>query len=142
MSYTSISNINYTWELVRKIENYEETIGVQVVQKFFMLQPDAKLALGFPIDMDPASTETMKNPRFVKKASWFLRILFQMMSQMMDLLGSNVELVTDILLELGERHERYGVKPEFYPNLGKALIDTLEENLNEKEFNQLVKADW
>mmetsp|Transcript_25690 Transcript_25690/g.62927 ORF Transcript_25690/g.62927 Transcript_25690/m.62927 type:complete len:87 (-) Transcript_25690:476-736(-) len=37
MSYTSISNINYTWELVRKIENYEETIGVQVVQKYVIL---------------------------------------------------------------------------------------------------------
>jgi methyl-accepting chemotaxis protein len=58
------------------------------------------------------------------------------------MLGPEVELLTEILLELGQRHVRYGVKPEYFPSLGKVLIDTLNEAIDPKIFTQEVKNDW
>ena len=50
--------------------------------------------------------------------------------------------MTEILLELGERHVRYGVKPEYFPTLGKVLIEILEDSLDENDFTPRIKADW
>jgi hemoglobin-like flavoprotein len=50
------------------------------------------------------------------------------------MLGPDVELLTEILLELGHRHVRYGVKPEYFPSLGKVLIDILSEAIDPKIF--------
>lgn len=106
------------------------------------MEPGAKVVLGFPADLDPAAAETHTNPRFVKKARWFVRVFVQMIDKALDMLGPDVELLTEMLLELGQRHVRYGVKPEYFPALGKVLIDILSAALDPKVFTQEVKNDW
>jgi hemoglobin-like flavoprotein len=92
--------------------------------------------------MDPNCTETLNDPRFVKKARWFIRVFVQMLDKALDMLGPDVELLTEVLLELGQRHVRYGVKPEYFPSLGKVLIDILSDTIDPKIFTQEVKNDW
>jgi hemoglobin-like flavoprotein len=48
------------------------------------------------------------------------------------MLGPDIELLTEILLELGGKHVRYGVKPEMFPIMGEVLIATLKEVLKEE----------
>lgn len=88
--------------------------------------------------MDPNSAEVLKSARFVKHAKYFI----QMIDKALSMLGPDIEILTEILLELGEKHVRYGVKPEYFPSMGRALIDTVQEALGEKDFTSDIKADW
>lgn len=88
--------------------------------------------------MDPNSPDVLKSTRFVKHAKYFI----QMIDKALSMLGPDIEILTEILLELGEKHVRYGVKPEYFPSMGRALIDTVQETLGEKDFTSDVKADW
>jgi hemoglobin-like flavoprotein len=62
----------------------------------------------------------------------------QLFGTMMDLivhmLGPDLDPLTEELMELGERHAKYGVTSKHYPILGEALMKTLFEFLGEKGF--------
>lgn len=96
----------------------------------------------FPKDLDPASDKALENPRFVKKAKWFIRVFVQMIDRSLDMLGPDTELLTEILLELGQRHVRYGVHESYYPAMGKVLLQVLGNVLDEKVFTAQVRKDW
>lgn len=67
--------------------------------------------------------------------------LVQMLDTALNMLGPDIELLTEIMTELGVKHIRYGVKPEMFPMMGESLIYTLEESLKE-EFTGAVKESW
>ena len=54
------------------------------------------------------SKDLEKSPNFVMHAKHFVK----MVNQALELLGPDVELLTDILLALGQKHVVYGVQPE------------------------------
>eukprot|EP00980_Cylindrotheca_fusiformis_P003632 scaffold814_cov100-Cylindrotheca_fusiformis.AAC.14 len=138
MSYATVSNVIETWELIRRIPNYEEIVGTRLFQRFFNLEPGAKIIFGFPEDMDPNSSEVMKSTRFVKHAKYFI----QMIDKALNMLGPEEDMLTEILMELGQKHVRYGVRAEYFPAMGRALIDAVASNLDEDKFDQGVKSDW
>lgn len=143
LSYSTVSSILDSWEKLRQVPGYEETVGIQLFQNFLTLQPNAKLALGLPKDLDITSRATMEeNRRFAKKASYFLKFFLLMIGKVVDMLGPDMDTVEGILLDLGQRHVRYGVQPEFYVSLGQALMTTLEANLKPADFDQTTKAAW
>ena len=106
--------------------------------RLFTIEPAAKLIFGFPKDMDPNSDKNMKSKRFIKHARFFI----QMIDKALGMLGPDIEVLTEIMLELGEKHITYGVKPEYFPSMGRALIDSLGEELDSDYFTDAVKADW
>jgi hemoglobin-like flavoprotein len=57
------------------------------------------------------------------------------------MLGPDIELLTEIMHELGLKHVRYGVKPEMFPIMGDALVHTLETTLK-GNFTEPVKEAW
>jgi len=57
------------------------------------------------------------------------------------MLGPDIELLTEILIELGEKHVRYGVKPEMFPVMGDALVHTLNECLGD-DFPDEIREAW
>jgi hemoglobin-like flavoprotein len=58
------------------------------------------------------------------------------------MLGPDIELLTEILLELGQKHVNYGVKPEYFPSMGRALIHAVQKVLDESRFPPDVKDSW
>lgn len=68
--------------------------------------------------------------------------LIQMLDTALNMLGPDIELLSDILQDLGAKHVRYGVKPEMFGIMGDALVKTLEETLGSKVFNDNSKAAW
>lgn len=49
------------------------------------------------------------------------------------MLGPDIEMLTEIMTDLGPKHVAYGVTPDTFPARGQCLIDTLAECLNEVE---------
>ena len=108
------------------------------LHRLFALEPEAQRIFGFSKDMDPSAPEVLKNPRFVKHAKYFI----QMIDKALSMLGPDIEILTEILMELGEKHVRYGVRPEYFPSMGRALIESVKEILGPDEFTDDVKSDW
>lgn len=106
--------------------------------RFFTLEPEAQLIFGFDASMDPTSDKVLRSSRFLKHAKYFI----QMIDKALNMMGPDIELLTEILIELGQKHVRYGVKPEFFPAMGRALIDAVSSNLPEGDFDDGIKGDW
>ena len=66
----------------------------------------------------------------------------QMIDKALGMLGPDIELLTEILLDLGKKHVTYGVKPEYFPSMGRALVFTVETMLGEEHFTRQVKDAW
>ncbi|KAG7351704.1 globin-like protein [Nitzschia inconspicua] len=136
MSYSTVSNVVDTWEQVRRNDNFEEIVGRELFLKFFALEPDAMVIF----ELDPESNlETLsKSCRFVKHSSYVIK----MIDKTLAMLGPDCELLTEVLLELGQKHFCYGVKPEYYLSMGRALIHVVETVLGESRFTPEVKDSW
>jgi hemoglobin-like flavoprotein len=92
---------------------------------------------GFPIDIDANSTELLKSKRFIMHASY----LIQMIDCALNMLGPDIELLTEMMTDLGVKHVAYGVKPEYFPIMGRCLITVLADCLGDS-FTDTVKQAW
>ena len=88
--------------------------------------------------MDPTSEEVLKNKRFVKHAQFFV----QMIDRALAMLGPEIEMLTEIMMDLGAKHVRYGVRAEYFPAMGTALIQAVASVLGEENFTEEIRSDW
>ena len=65
-----------------------------------------------------------------------------MIDKALGMLGPDIELLTEILLELGQKHVSYGVKPEYFPSMGRSLIFAVQKVLPEASFSPDIKDSW
>lgn len=54
---------------------------------------------------------------------------------------NNVEALVPAVQDMGRRHVKYGVTPEHYGTVGRALLDTLQKGLGD-DFTPEVKNAW
>jgi hypothetical protein len=106
--------------------------------RLFILAPETKVLFGFPIDADPRSDALVKNPKFIMHAAYVVRMFDSVLST----LGPDFELLEEVSTDLGIKHVRFGVTEAMVGHMGVALIETLEEQLPNKEFNETVKTSW
>lgn len=112
------------------------SIIMQPSSRLFELEPEAKGIFGFKASAD-VDKELSKAPRFTKHAKYFI----QMIDKALGMLGPDIELLTEILLDLGAKHVGYGVKPEYFPSMGRALIYAVKEQLGD-HFTDETKDAW
>ena len=67
--------------------------------------------------------------------------MIQMLDTALNMLGPDIELLSEIMAELGQKHVRYGVKPEYFPVMGDALDHTLTIHLP-KIYDDSAKEAW
>ena len=87
--------------------------------------------------MDASSKELLQSKRFKMHAAYMI----DMLDTALNLVGPDLELLTEVLLELGAKHKRYGVKPEMFVAMGHALEHMLEEVLGDR-FDPATRAAW
>eukprot|EP00980_Cylindrotheca_fusiformis_P015357 scaffold4306_cov154-Cylindrotheca_fusiformis.AAC.3 len=105
--------------------------------RFFALEPRAIKVFSFGRDIVKPDDALMESQLVRDHAKSYVR----MVDRAVDMLGPDVELLTEILLDLGVNHSRFGVEVSFYPPMGQALILTLEEMLGDK-FTTEKKESW
>lgn len=137
IDYSTIAYVIESWEQLKRTKNYEETAGKILFQALFEKCPQAKPLFGFPIDIDPTSKELLASRRFKMHAIYMI----QMLDTALNMLGPDIELLTEIMQELGVKHIRYGVRPEMFPVMGEALLLTLEQTIG-ADFNDAVRDAW
>mmetsp|Transcript_19535 Transcript_19535/g.54499 ORF Transcript_19535/g.54499 Transcript_19535/m.54499 type:complete len:163 (-) Transcript_19535:320-808(-) len=138
MSYDTVSTVIDSWEALRRIKHYEATVGTLLFIKFFALLPEAKSVFGLNKGK-MTDAEFYRSRRFLAHAKHFVGIL----DSAIDMLGPDLEMLTEIFLELGQTHRtRYKVKPEYFAVLGEALIETLRDILGPGVFDRHTTDCW
>ncbi|GAX13370.1 hypothetical protein FisN_8Lh400 [Fistulifera solaris] len=125
LSYNTISHVLESWESLRRIAKWEEVAGVCLFRKLFRRSPPARVLFGFPIDIDPDSDDLRFSKRFVTQAMYMI----QMLDSSISMLGPDIDMLSEIMAELGAKHSRYGVQPEMFTVMGECLIEMLAEVL-------------
>jgi len=66
----------------------------------------------------------------------------EIIERAMTLLGPDTDFLTDMMLALGTKLlVSYGVKPEYYTSMGRALIHVLQEQLG-SHFTDEIRNAW
>jgi hemoglobin-like flavoprotein len=123
-----------SWENLRRVKDYEQVAGTLLYQRFFKRCPDGKTLFGFMANADP----DINSKHFKSMAAFFI----QMLDSSLEMLGPDIDLLTDVMLELGKRHVNYGVPADMYPIMGECLVETMEEVLSNKVMTERCKAAW
>jgi methyl-accepting chemotaxis protein len=137
ISYATINDVLDSWEAMKRTNNYQEVVGSKLFQRLFDKCPKAKVLFGFPIDIDVYSSELLTSKRFLAHAAYML----EMIDTALNMLGPDIELLTEIMHDLGLKHIRYGVKPEMFPIMGEALVCVLQDALGDR-FTNTIEASW
>ena len=106
------------------------------IHSYFDLEPRAATVFSFGKG-EALDEEFYKSPRLLRHASHYIN----MVDRAINLLGPDIEILTDILMELGEQHYKFGVEASYYPPMGQALIKTLEKFLG-NDFTPEMKNAW
>jgi Globin len=104
----------------------------------FIASPEAKVLFGFPYDMDPNSPDMLTSKRFILQGSYMIKML----DTALCMLGPDVELLSEILHDIGAKHARYGVKREMFGIMGDALIKVLQETLGGNLMTESCVEAW
>merc|ERR1712224_774530 len=68
----------------------------------------------------------MRGAKFSRHSKRFVKML----DTVIGMLGPDLDTAADILLELGRaHHHKYGVKVEYFPPMGIALLESIRETL-------------
>lgn len=67
--------------------------------------------------------------------------MVQMLDTALNMLGPDIDLLSEIMSELGAKHKRYGVKAEMFAFMGEALENMLE-NLLRDAFTESTREAW
>lgn len=102
------------------------------------MEPKAKPIFGFREDLDVTDYKVLISPRFVAHATQFIT----MIDRALNMLGPSDEMLSDILMDMGAKHARYGVKAEYFPTMGKALVSVVGASLGEDVFTMEVQESW
>lgn len=131
--------------------------------------PRAKTLFGYPHDI--TTKELLSSKRFVMHGAYLIQMLdsaldlyvlflvvllhgirlmtfpfpdthVSFLTFFFDRLGPDVELLTEIMSNLGTKHVRYGVTVDMFPFMGISLIETLEEILGSSVMNEAAKEAW
>lgn len=106
-----------------------------IFTSLFQLHPEIQVLFGLS-NLD--STEDLfQSKRFRMQA----RYMIQMLDSSVQMLGPDIELLTEINHDLGKRHVRYGVTKEMYFFMGEALIYMLEQKLGD-DFTKETREAW
>ena len=66
-------------------------------------------------------------------SSWLIYSLFT---------GPDVDLIQEILSQVGKRHKDFGVQPSYFPAMGEALVYALGQVIGGANFNEVHKTAW
>jgi hypothetical protein len=150
LSFKTLNTVLNSWEIIRRIPNFDEVVGLKLFKTFFKLDPSAQAVFvgrrrsaqiaeekKHETDTSNDDEDFVTNPRLLQHAKAFVR----MFDRAIDMLGPEIELVTEILIDLGKDHVKFGVKTTHYPAMGQALMIVLEEVLG-NELDDETKRSW
>ena len=107
------------------------------ISSIFEIAPQVHGMFRFARDFEPGSDELYQSERFMLHATGVISTVDTAVS----LLAPDLDPLTEILNDLGQKHAQYGALPAHYAVVGRALIDTLQTVLGDR-FTSEIKTAW
>jgi hemoglobin-like flavoprotein len=95
-----------------------------------------RVLFGYSPASNSESASVQNDKKFVQHAVG----LIQMMDTAIAMLGPDIELLTDMLEDLGKKHASYGIATDLFATLGEALIFTLDQLIGKHMDNDTREA--
>ena len=67
--------------------------------------------------------------------------MVEMLDTALNMLGPDIELLTEVLYDLGSKHQRYGVSPEMFETMGESLLHMLKK-VSGDDFTYAMRVAW
>lgn len=93
-----------------------------LISSLFEKSPETKPLFGFKRSDDPASAHVQQSQKFTMHA----HIMVQMIDKTMNVLGPDVDILSEILMMSAKKHVRFGVEVDHFHCLVEALLETLQ----------------
>ncbi|GKY93941.1 hypothetical protein MPSEU_000361000 [Mayamaea pseudoterrestris] len=123
VSYSDVMNVTTTWDKAKRTPKFEEVAGEAILTRLFTLEPQARTMFGFD-----ATEVVTENPKFGHHS----KVMVDMLDMAVSFLGPDLEPIEYELLDLGKRHIAYGVQPEYFPIMERAVMYALDGILDDK----------
>jgi hemoglobin-like flavoprotein len=104
----------------------------------FTLAPETKVLFGFDVNQMLSCKELHKNTQFVTHAVKVMKKI----DSLLNMLGPDVDVLIEVLKQLGTKHRSKGVTSDMFVPFGTALLTTLECLLGPTEFDDNTKKAW
>ena len=127
ISYKVVQRVLTSWELASQKYSSPEEIGMQVLFCMFRTKAETKLVFGFT-----AKQNVEENPMLKMGAMIHGTRIYSMLNQALNLVGPDMETLTEFLETLGERHSRLGVKKKYFTYLCDGVREVLATILGDK----------
>jgi len=137
VSYKHVARVVESWEVIRKIPNFESVAGELLLRKMFELNPAFRVQFGFTEDADWNDPKVYQDKKFMMHGI----ALVVAVDKAVDFLGPDLEPLELELEDLGRRHIHMCAKPEYWPEVGEALFYALGLALGD-DFDDKLKKAW
>lgn len=137
IGFDTVLAVDASWNLIRKIPNYEAVAGETLFRKIFELAPGALGMFSFGSRFGADDDGLYSHPLFRRHAKGVVRML----DAAIQMMGPDMDPLADVLKQLGAQHTAYGVLPPHYAVVGQALLYMLETVLGEA-WTPLVQKGW
>jgi hemoglobin-like flavoprotein len=129
----SILPILDSWAILQKTADYELVVSELMFRKLLELAPGVWPL--FPFAKPNEDKEMAFNSRMFKLHS------IKMISTLDYVVTSLLELDSSYLIELGDRHSRYGIEVEYFPAVIESILYALSQILKD-EFTEDLQKHW
>eukprot|EP00522_Entomoneis_paludosa_P005631 CAMPEP_0172453902 /NCGR_PEP_ID=MMETSP1065-20121228/11047_1 /TAXON_ID=265537 /ORGANISM="Amphiprora paludosa, Strain CCMP125" /LENGTH=400 /DNA_ID=CAMNT_0013206143 /DNA_START=158 /DNA_END=1360 /DNA_ORIENTATION=- len=136
--YTTISRVMDSWEEAHRMPDFEQVVGRILARTLFTEKPESKAVFGLPSNTDVNSPDVLSSKRFMMHASFMV----SMLDTALNMVGPDVDLLTELLVDLGRKHARAGVQKDMFPVLGDAIQDALMRVLPAEHFQLHIQRAW
>lgn len=123
ITYKTVMNVTIIWDHLKSSRAFQDRAGELIFSRMFELEP--KLLSLFHFSDDEGLTA---NVQFSAHA----RVIVDMIDMAVSALGPDLDPLAEDLIELGQRHVKYGVPCDCLPVMEKAVMFALEEILQDK----------
>ena len=139
IDFTTVQIVLESWQKVLQRPNWQQRSAVFVLTRLFELVPELKGLWGFSPSFDPSNSKDPDYGKFVFKGLNFMSGVNKAVS----FIGPDLEPLVDELKDLGRIHYlAMAAQPQFWPPVGVALMDTLEELLGPEDWKDDTKGAW
>ena len=124
-----IETVLLVWHV---LEKDLEATGREFYERMFSYAPEYLQLFSFREEPDLLHSDALK-----KHAARVMQTIGTALTMLQDL-----DHLVPILKQLGARHFGYGVEPEHYDTVGRALLDTFAERSGPEVFTEEARVAW
>merc|ERR1712157_679996 len=140
LSFTTMDCVLSSWEQVRRIPNYRETVGLAILQKLIHRMPEGREVLHMQRNLIKNSPPGIESDKLLLAHA---RAIVNGLDTVVELLGPLIDDISEILREIGKsQYHDYGDSMALWnPLMRECVLEVIQETLKD-DYTHELKVAW